>query len=94
MEVKSTIYHKTNFILLYINTLLIQASKKKLVQIFTTEKNKKLRIYFKVSMDLSIDFPTRVNSTSNDGNTERRFFKIHEFSEKITGIDEELIFCL
>lgn len=38
-----------------------------------------------------VDFPKPGFGSSNDGNTARRFFKDHQTSAEITGIDERLI---
>lgn len=56
-------------------------------------KNRKMEIQkkFKDEMGLIIDRPKPGFGTSNDGNTARRFFKNHEKSATITGLDDELL---
>lgn len=56
-------------------------------------KNRKLEIQqkFKEEMGLIIDRPKPGFGSTNDGNTARRFFKNHETSASITGLNNELL---
>ncbi|GBN09024.1 hypothetical protein AVEN_30634-1 [Araneus ventricosus] len=56
------------------------------------EKHKKvIQDRFKKEMGLLIDIPRQISGTTNDGNTDRRFFANPTLSSDITGLDMKLI---
>ncbi|GBN61185.1 hypothetical protein AVEN_41648-1 [Araneus ventricosus] len=56
------------------------------------EKNKKvIRDRLKKEMGLLIDIPKQISGTTNDGNTDSRFFANPTLSSDITGLDIQLI---
>lgn len=55
------------------------------------DRKKNIQDDFRKRLGLLIDVPKPGFGSSNDGNTARRFFKNHEISSEITGINEDLI---
>jgi len=52
------------------------------------KKKKEIQERFRTEMDFLLDIPMQGSGNTNSGNTARKFFKQHELSAEITGVNQ------